>query len=73
MDDGCGLQVKPTARGFLVEGVDPMPGQPDLRVDDYIVSINGASLKGEDLARNFPENKFPNAKLDILRGYHDRD
>jgi len=31
--------------GVVVEGVDPLPGQPGLRVGDRIVAVNGCSLR----------------------------
>mmetsp|Transcript_80188 Transcript_80188/g.155009 ORF Transcript_80188/g.155009 Transcript_80188/m.155009 type:complete len:568 (+) Transcript_80188:107-1810(+) len=31
--------------GILVHGVDPLPGQPGLRAGDYIVAIDGCSLR----------------------------
>jgi hypothetical protein len=74
--DGCGLQVKPVFnRGFFVEAIEARPGQPDLRVDDFIIGINGKSLIVGDtenyadiMGGIFRDNRKDNVRIDILRG-----
>jgi len=55
--------------GILVHGVDPLPGQPGLRAGDYIVAIDGCSLRHrshEDCDAAFSERLQNGAVLSIV-------
>eukprot|EP00913_Durusdinium_trenchii_P023194 g21773.t1 len=49
---GAGLQLSACEAGYLVEELDPWPGQSDLRAGDVIVAIGEERLNGAGGARN---------------------
>lgn len=55
--------------GVLVQGVDPLPGQPGLAVGDYILAIDGCSLRHrtpEDCDSAFAERLQNGAVLSVV-------
>lgn len=71
--DGAGLDLEATAWGYLVEGVDVDPGQPELCRGDCIVAIAGQSLHGleEDaLHWRFGRHFRDGAALSVLPAAH---
>lgn len=65
---GLDLQWDPEW-GILVQGVDPLPGQPGLAVGDYIIAINGCSLRHrmhEECNRIFTQNLQDGAILSTV-------
>jgi len=55
--------------GILVNSVDPLPGQPGLRAGDYIVAIDGCSLRHrshEDCDAAFAERLQHDAVLNVV-------
>mmetsp|Transcript_21849 Transcript_21849/g.47940 ORF Transcript_21849/g.47940 Transcript_21849/m.47940 type:complete len:635 (+) Transcript_21849:53-1957(+) len=41
---GAGVDLHPSWWGMVVDGIDPQPGQPGLRLRDTLVEVNGTSL-----------------------------
>lgn len=41
---GAGVDLHPSWWGMVVDGIDPEPGQPGLRLRDTLVEVNGTSL-----------------------------
>jgi hypothetical protein len=48
VQEGAGLLLYACNMGFLVQEIDDTPGQPDLRLKDVIVAIQGSLLCGLD-------------------------
>lgn len=73
-DGGAGLDLEASRWGYLVEGVDDEPGQPDVKVGDCIFAIGGQGLHGlddEDLMHwRFGRNFADGVELTILPAEH---
>eukprot|EP00435_Cladocopium_sp_Y103_P064364 s905_g26.t1 len=53
---GAGVDLHPSWWGMVVDGIDPEPGQPGLRLRDTLVEVNGTSLmelSDEDCEQRF--------------------
>eukprot|EP00438_Fugacium_kawagutii_P020519 Skav212696 [mRNA] locus=scaffold1930:307068:316137:+ [translate_table: standard] len=53
---GAGVDLHPSWWGMVVDGIDPEPGQPGLRLRDTLVEVNGTSLM--ELADEDCEQRF---------------
>jgi hypothetical protein len=72
-DIGAGLNISLCQSGVCVEEIDCNPGQPDLKVNDVIVAIDGSILCGlepKELEEHFEEAFQDAARLIIIAGSH---
>ncbi|CAK9080831.1 Uncharacterized protein SCF082_LOCUS38509, partial [Durusdinium trenchii] len=58
LEAGAGIDLHASWWGMVVDGIDPEPGQPGLRVRDTLVEVNGTSLMeltDEDCEQRFAD------------------